>query len=1566
MNKIFICSLIFIFSSLRLTAQYSIIREGTITEIPTPTTGLTAVTSLGDDNSVEEIIADENNHLSGIQEKATMLTNNFITRWNLATAGSGSTQISFGVTTTGTVNYTWQEVGGAGATGSGTFSSSTATITGLPSGATIDLNIQPTNFRAISINYGTDRSRLIDVKAWGGVAWTSMQNAFYGCDNLNITAIDIPNLTNVLSMNYMFSECSILNGPTNINSWNIGAVTDLSWMFSRAGNFNQNIGSWNTAAVTDMSYMFTGASTFNKNIGTWNTANVTNMSGMFFNATAFNQNIGAWNTVAVTNMNGMFFFAFSFNQNIGTWNTTAVTNMSGMFSFAYAFNQNIGSWNISNTSSMTDIFNNSGINIDNYDAILTAWNTAGYTNKNLGNASPLKYCNTAVRTTLTTPIGNGGKGWTIMGDSFNCSIEINLKSNNVNIMSGSMTPSLNNHTDFGEVLSSSGTIVRTFTIENTGTQNLLLNGSPVVNITGANASDFTVTTAPVTTITGLRNTTFQITFDPSAVGSRTATISIANNDADENPYTFAIKGTGLVLTGNFITRWNLATAGSGSTQISFGVTTTGTVNYTWQEVGGAGATGSGTITGAGGTATITGLPSGSMIDLSIDPVNFRAFAINNGTDKSRLIDVKEWGNVAWTSMENAFKGCNNLNITATDVPNLASVTNISSMFSGCIILNSPSNINTWNTSAVTDMSYMFFIANAFNQNIGAWNTVAVTNMTSMFAGANSFNQNIGSWNTSAVTSMVFMFNGASSFNQAIGLWNTAAVTNMDGMFAAARSFNQNIGSWNTAAVTNMAGMFNTASAFNQNIGSWNTAAVTNMSYMFQNASAFNQNIGSWSIANTISMTNIFYNSGISVSNYDAILNAWNTAGYTNKNLGNVAPLKYCAAVTARTTLTAPITNGGKGWAITGDAICTPEINLKGNNLSIVSGDITPSTTDHTDFGVVDVTSGTVVRTFTIENLGTALLTLSGSPLVNITGTNANDFTVKTVPASSIVVAGSTTFQITFDPLAGGTRTATLSIANNDADENPYTFAIQGVGLASTDYFITRWNLATAGSGPTQLTFGVTTTGTVNYTWQEVGGAGATGSGTFTGSTATITGLPSGATIELSIDPTNFRTFTMNNGTDKSRLIDVKQWGGVAWTSMQNTFRGCNNLNMTATDIPNLLGVTNMSSMFLGCSILNNPTNINSWNTASVTDMSYMFNSASAFNQNIGSWNTSAVTNMSNMFSNAISFNQNIGSWNTGAVTNMTYMFSNTSAFNQNIGSWNTGVVTNMSAMFSNAYAFNQNISLWNTTAVTNMSAMFDGTRAFNQQISSWNTAAVINMSAMFQGARAFNQNIGSWNTSAVTNMIAMFSNAYAFNQNISSWNTTAVTNMSWMFNNAYAFNQNISSWNTTSVTNMSYMFNVATSFNQNVGSWNIVNATNMNNIFNNSGINVANYDAILTAWNNAGYTNKNLGDASPLKYCASTARTTLTTATGSGGKGWTITGDALNSVCTCALNTSLTTGNWGTASIWSCGHVPLATEPVQIAPGHTVTLDVNGTAKSLDLRGIINKQATKILTIQGN
>ncbi|MEO6286640.1 MAG: BspA family leucine-rich repeat surface protein [Dyadobacter sp.] len=382
-------------------------------------------------------------------------------------------------------------------------------------------------------------------------------------------------------------------------------------------------------------------------------------------------------------------------------------------------------------------------------------------------------------------------------------------------------------------------------------------------------------------------------------------------------------------------------------------------------------------------------------------------------------------------------------------------------------------------------------------------------------------------------------------------------------------------------------------------------------------------------------------------------------------------------------------------------------------------------------------------------------------------------------------------------------------------------------LTIAQNFITRWNLATAGSGNTQLTFGVATTGTVNYTWQEVSPGAASGSGTFTGSTATITGLPAGSITELSITPTNFSEFNINGGPDINRLIDVSQWGTTAWTSMNTAFRGCHKLQISANDLPNLGSVTSMIGMFIGCTSLNGPANIGEWNMSNVTDMKEMFYGANAFNQPIGNWNTGNVTSMRRMFYNAYAFNQPIGNWNTGNVTDLSYMFFHADAFNQPIGNWNTGNVTDMSYLFFGATAFNQPIGIWDTGKVTDMSYMFLGANDFNQSIGNWNTGKVFDMYEMFYGATAFNQPIGNWNTGNVIDMSGMFYKAAAFNQPTGIWDTGKVTNMASMFEGATAFNQPIGNWNTAKVTDMNGMFDGATAFNQPIGNWNTANVTDM-------------------------------------------------------------------------------------------------------------------------------------------
>ena len=123
-----------------------------------------------------------------------------------------------------------------------------------------------------------------------------------------------------------------------------------------------------------------------------------------------------------------------------------------------------------------------------------------------------------------------------------------------------------------------------------------------------------------------------------------------------------------------------------------------------------------------------------------------------------------------------------------------------------------------------------------------------------------------------------------------------------------------------------------------------------------------------------------------------------------------------------------------------------EIDVLGNGVSIINGDATPSLDDHTDFGdVPEAGDFVVVREFTLKNTGTANLSLTGDPMIALSGANVSDFSVTWQPASLLAASESTTFDITFNPSAIGTRTASVSIANTDDDENPFEFAIQGGG-----------------------------------------------------------------------------------------------------------------------------------------------------------------------------------------------------------------------------------------------------------------------------------------------------------------------------------------------------------------------------------------------------------------------------------------------------------------------------------------------------------------------------------------
>ena len=182
------------------------------------------------------------------------------------------------------------------------------------------------------------------------------------------------------------------------------------------------------------------------------------------------------------------------------------------------------------------------------------------------------------------------------------------------------------------------------------------------------------------------------------------------------------------------------------------------------------------------------------------------------------------------------------------------------------------DINTWDTSPITNMSSLFQHKSSFNCDISNWDVSNVTNMSHMFRDNSGTSIPIGSWDVSNVVHMTMMF-AYSRFNHDISNWNTSKVIQMQGMFQGNTVFNQPIGSWNVSNVTNMCWMFAFNSSFNQPLSNWDVSNVDLMCHMFQEASAFNQPLNNWDVSNVTQIQNIFAWSYA----YDQDLSSWDTS-----------------------------------------------------------------------------------------------------------------------------------------------------------------------------------------------------------------------------------------------------------------------------------------------------------------------------------------------------------------------------------------------------------------------------------------------------------------------------------------------------------------------------------------------------------------------------------------------------------------------------------------------------------------------------------------------------------------
>ncbi|MFD2566445.1 BspA family leucine-rich repeat surface protein [Pseudotenacibaculum haliotis] len=826
----------------------------------------------------------------------------FITTWETTTANESITIPS----NAGTYNIDWDDDGNWDATGVSGYQSHTYASAGQHK---ITIEATSSSFRIYFNNTG-DKDKILEVNQWGTTPWASMRDSFHGCSNLNITATDAPNLSQVTDMTRAFSRCTNLTTPS-LNHWDVSNVTNMNLLFSNSSPFNADISSWDVSNVTTMRQVFT-FSIFNQDIGSWDVSNVTDMYSMFQGASKFNADISNWDVTSVSNMNYMFERATNFNQNIGLWNVDNVGAMTGMFLEAREFNQDIGSWNMSNKGSLYEMFRLA----KNFNQDISNWNVSA--------ATSMKFMFKGA-TRFNQDLG----AWDI-----------------------------DQVTDMDDMLDN--TDISTANYESIlvgwGSQNVKSN-VPL----GALGRIY----CSAASITGRQNLT----------------------------------NKGWVISGDvlncqaafFITNWETTSSNESITFPIIG----GTYDIDWDNDGVF------ETTGVSGYQSHTFANPGTH-KVIIKSDNTLRVNFNNSGDKDKIIDVIQWGDIKWSSMENAFYGCSKLEVTATDAPDLRLVTSLKRTFARCSAL-SPTNWNNWNIINVTNMNQTFYLASNFNASIGDWDTSNVTTMRNTIS-FTIFNQNIGNWKVGNVTDMYCMFQSAYAFNHDISDWDVSSVGNMNYLFHRAWRFNQPIGKWdlNAGAIqgmfleafdfnqdlsgwnnkmsnkTNFYEMFRGAKSFNGDVSGWNVGSASNMQFMFKGATAFNQDLGNWNVSNVTNMNGMLDNSGISRTNYENILVGWSNLTSIPQNITlGAAGRTYCssASVTARQDLV-----NTNGWTIIGDANSC----LRQASQNTISDAVLLYPNPVTDVLHINYNSGL------LKDLHISIIDMAGRSVMNITGKKSFD------------------------------------------------------------------------------------------------------------------------------------------------------------------------------------------------------------------------------------------------------------------------------------------------------------------------------------------------------------------------------------------------------------------------------------------------------------------------------------------------------------------------------------------------------------------------------------------------
>ena len=192
-------------------------------------------------------------------------------------------------------------------------------------------------FPNIYINYGASRLKIRKVLSLGNVGWTKLNNAFYGCANLNEFTVGSTDVSAVDNMSAMLGYCSSLTS-VDLSSFDTSLVTTMQSMFQNCtGLTSLDLSNFDTSSVTNMYVMFQNCTALTSlNVSSFDTSSVTNMFAMFVNCSGLTSlDVSSFDTAIVTNMGYMFYGCSGLTSIVGVedWDITGLDGTADLTLF---------------------------------------------------------------------------------------------------------------------------------------------------------------------------------------------------------------------------------------------------------------------------------------------------------------------------------------------------------------------------------------------------------------------------------------------------------------------------------------------------------------------------------------------------------------------------------------------------------------------------------------------------------------------------------------------------------------------------------------------------------------------------------------------------------------------------------------------------------------------------------------------------------------------------------------------------------------------------------------------------------------------------------------------------------------------------------------------------------------------------------------------------------------------------------------------------------------------------------------------------------------------------------